>query len=66
MEEQDRGISFTGRIYEITFASNISCLAKERCIPRLLILKYTWQQLSERKREFINLYCMKSVIFRRF
>jgi hypothetical protein len=32
-EMQDRGIAFTGRISEAIFASNESCLAKERCIP---------------------------------
>jgi hypothetical protein len=31
-EMQVRGISFTGRVSEITFATNIPCLAKERCI----------------------------------
>jgi len=34
-EMQVRGISFTGRISEITFATNISCLAKERCISSI-------------------------------
>jgi hypothetical protein len=32
-EMQNTGISFTERIPKATFASNISCLAKERCIP---------------------------------
>jgi hypothetical protein len=30
-EMQDRGISFTGYISKATFASNVSCLAKEWC-----------------------------------
>jgi hypothetical protein len=34
-EMQVRGISFTGRISEVTFATNIFCLAKERCIPSI-------------------------------
>ena len=32
-EVQYRGILFTGRIQEITFATKASCLAEERCIP---------------------------------
>ena len=32
---QVRGVSFTGRISEIKFAVNISCLAKQRCIPQI-------------------------------
>jgi hypothetical protein len=32
-EMQDRGISFTGRMSEITFAINLARLAKERCSP---------------------------------
>jgi hypothetical protein len=52
-EEQDRGISFAWRMNEITFASYVSCLAKERCIPPFIILKYTWQQWSETEREHL-------------
>ena len=34
-EMQVRGISFTTRISEITFATSVSCLAKERCLPSI-------------------------------
>jgi hypothetical protein len=34
-EMQDRGISFTERISKATFASKVSCLAKEWCIPSI-------------------------------
>jgi hypothetical protein len=32
-EMRDPEISFTWRILEVTSAANLSCLAKERCIP---------------------------------
>jgi hypothetical protein len=44
-EMKVRGISFTRRISEITFATSVSCLAKERCISSIAHFEInTWQQ----------------------
>jgi len=56
-EMQVRGISFTGRISEITFATSISCLAKERCIPSIAHFEInTRQQGFERKIIYIYIF----------
>jgi hypothetical protein len=65
---QDIGISFRGRISEITFAANVSCLAKERCILSVAHFEITSQHfLEEKKENFANfLYCMKNITFSAF
>jgi hypothetical protein len=44
---QERGTFLTGRIFKLTTSINVSCLAKERCIPEIDISEkiyiYTWR-----------------------
>jgi hypothetical protein len=59
---QERGTFLTGRIFKLTMSINVSCLAKERCIPELhnserKICIYTWRPGLQTER-WIYLNCI--------